>query len=752
MNSRWMWLIIVGMALSLLASCGGGTSFNPPDGFDKLSARVLDATGQPLSGVAVRVEGRDTGVTTDANGGFELPAAAFPNGANGQNELSFGRGGAIFGSETIVPGENGDGSVTIQIGPANPGGGDGTASLSGTVYDEAAQTALPGVEMSLFSMEGGVYVTQTDAQGAYLFENLPAGEWQLAAYKDGYYPEMAAVQIPDGADVVQDLALTARGVIVPGEGLVVKGVLKDAKTSAPVGGALVTLYADTGYLGIPEVGLYDDVKNDIGTDEAPPSGGSGDASRGSSMMAPFYYDPQYQETTTNADGSFEFENPVVGYAIWLNMSAEGYLNGSWYQSIDGLEGELELDLTIEPIIPTDISGRVTDEDGNPVAGAYVEFVYGMGGGPVMGMDVPAGIDVMDMAEDGQSTRDNTGGTPPPPAMMDGSGGSDGAGWEDYQAAAPGEAPADSGSDNMLMQDFLFKQRSGHGASDAEPFTGYYSAVTDDNGEYSFQDVPAGTYYVFASAYRHLTFNAEFEAVEDAQQNVLDIELPNVPVGAVEGTVTDESGTPVPDALVNCTQPNVDPFTYTDASGHYRIENVPTGDWLVSAYKQGYLTVGVNTPILEDDTVIVNITINTYEPPEQDTLLLGGRLSDGVTNAGIANADMVFTPVDNELGGNYYRHVVTAGDGSFSVDLIANGEYNLLVQKEGYQDLYIRIFVDPSWPQMEYALWPIGAQGGSWGGVVPPRPPDGGGGGSTDPGVPGEPAEPPSEPGGEPIPL
>ncbi len=752
MTSRWMWVVITGMALSLLVSCGGGNSITPPDNFSRLTARVVDATGQPLAGVAVRVEGHDTGVTTDANGNFELPAAAFPNGGNSENELSFGRGGAIYGSQEVIPGAAGDGS-TIQIGPATPGGGTGTASLSGTVYDEATQAALPEVEMSLFSVDGGVYIAKTDVAGAYLFENLPAGDWQLAAYKDGYYPEMSAVHIDEGAAVVQDLALTARGVIVPGEGLVVKGVLKDAQTNAPVANALVTMYADTGYMGFPESGLYDDVKNDIGTDEVPPSGGSGD-SRESSMMAPFYYDPQYQETTTNADGSFEFPNEVVGYAIWMNMSAEGYLNGSWYQSIDGLTGELELNLTIEPIIPTTISGRVIDEDGNPVVGAYVEFVYGMGGGPVMGMDVPAGIDVTDMAADGQTTRDNTGGTPPPPPMMDGSGGSDGAGWEDYAAGAPGEAPADSGSDNMLMQDFLFKQRSGHGASAAEPFTGYYAATTDANGEYAFADVPVGQYYVFASAYRHLTFNATFDAVEDPAQNVLEISLPNVPVGSVEGIITDESGTPLPDALVNCTQPNVDPFTYTDASGHYRIDNVPTGDWLVSAYKQGYLTVGVDTPILENQTLVVNITINTYEAPEQETVMLGGRLADGISNAGIAGADMVFTPVDNELGGSYYRHVVTAADGSFSVDLITNGEYNLLVQKDGYQDLYIRIFVDPAWPQMEYMLWPIGAQGGGWGGVVPPRPPDGGnsGGGTTEPGNPGDPDVPPSEPGGEPIPL
>ena len=58
-----------------------------------------------------------------------------------------------------------------------------------------------------------------------------------------------------------------------------------------------------------------------------------------------------------------------------------------------------------------------------------------------------------------------------------------------------------------------------------------------------EDVPAGTYYVFASAYRHLPYNGEFEAKEDAAENDVPITLPNVPVGSVEGTVTYVSAKP-----------------------------------------------------------------------------------------------------------------------------------------------------------------------------------------------------------------
>jgi hypothetical protein len=715
-----MWVVISGVLVCLLAACGSNHQLIP-DSFDRLTAQLVGGDGQPLPGVSVRVEGQDTGVVTDNNGNFELPAGAFPNGPGSENEVSFGQNGVVFGSEEVVPDDaaNSGDNFVFDLGPT--GGGTGTSGLSGTIYDESTGAALPGVEVAVFSPDGGVYITETDEAGHYEFANLAAGDWQLAAYKDGYYPEMAFVHLNEDESAVQDLALTPRGVIVPGEGLQVKGTLTDAKTGAPVGGATVSMYADTGYMGISDPAVYDDLQPLI-------EGNSGGApgERGGSMMMPFYYDPQYQETTTNADGTFEFENEVIGYTIWMSYYADGYLGGSYYQSIDGLTGELDLDLTIEPIIPTSITGHVADETGAPVEGAYVEFIYGMGDCVPLGMDVPGGMDLEQIAQNGEGVRGQGGSTPPPPPMMGGGNGTGGgAGWEDYaDANAPGAPPSDSGTgaDNTLMQSYLFQHRQGHGASQAEPFTGYYSVTTDADGDFSLADVPVGTYYVFASAYGHVTYNATFEAEEDPAENHLEITLDNIPVGAVEGVVLDEQGEPVPDVLVTCTQPYVDPFTYTDATGHYSIENVPTGQWVISAYKEGYLTVSQQADIAEDATTPVSLVLALYDAPDQETVLVGGRVSDGTNNAGLDGARMIFTPVDNTLGGEYHRDVTTAADGTYSVDLIANGEYNLLIEKDGYQDLYTRIWVDPAWPQMEFMLWPIGAQGGGWGGAVPPRPP------------------------------
>jgi len=766
MKRNLIYLALFVILTAVLAGCGGhSTPITPPDGFDKLTARLVGGDGQPLVGVSVRVEGHDTGVTTDANGSFSLPASAFPNGADASNQMSFGRGGFVIGTMELVPATDPD--PEIKFDPPNPGtGGEGTGSISGHVYENSADasgnlTPLADVEVTLFSIDlGGVYQTTTDADGAYSFADIAAGHWQMTANLAGYHPEMAMIVLGDGVDLVYDFGLTPEGGIPEGEGIVVRGTLTDSKTSAPIGGAFISCMADTGYMGMPETGVYNDVTT-METGPVPGVAGGSDGTRSSSCM-PFMYDPQYQETTTNADGTFEFPNPVVGYSIWMNYYADGYLNGSHYESIDGVENDLDLALTLDPIIPTDISGTIVDENGDPIEGAYVEFIFSMGGiGPLpMDMAVPAGMDLEQMAADGTASREDFG-TPPPPSAAGNSPDSYG-GWDAAMAPAAGgagESDSGSGADNTLMQRYRFEHQN-RGASADEPFDGYYSATTGPDGTYTFEDVPAGSYWVFASAYKHLPYNAEFTAVEDPAENVLDIELPNIPVGIVEGTLTDEDGNPVDDALVTCTQPFVDPYTYSDAAGHYRIENVPAGDWIISAYKEGYLTESKDVSIPEDQVASCDLTLTVYETPQRDTIAVYGTVFNGNDNTGIGNASMVFTPTDPTLG-SYYRHVFSNDAGEYATDLIASmfdssgfepnsapsTEYNLLIQAEGFEDLYTRIYVDANWPSMDYWLWPAGAMNGrGWvpggGGVVPPS------GGGTDPGTGGGGG---SEPGGEPMP-
>ncbi len=686
------------MLVAALASCGGGGTAIP-DNFNRLTAQVTDGNGQPLSNLAVRVEGQATGVTTDAGGGFSLNASAFPNGVNSTNEMSFGRNGIVMGTYEVVPAENP--SLVIKFGAEVPDPQLG--QVSGMVYDVSTEEPLTDVEISLFSESGGVYSATTGLYG-YDLIGIPAGTWTIAASKEGYYSEMALVEVVAGETTIQHLAMTPNGQVNPGQGVLVSGTLTDSDTGAAIAGATVTMYCDTGYY----YPCYDDVKNDLDSD------GVVVATRESSM-ASYMYDPSYQETTTDAEGHFSF-GEVAGYMVWIEYYAEGYLNGNHSEDIYGRTGSISLNLTIDPYVATSMSGVVVDNVGTPIPGAYVELVFA---GDMYADDsfaMPgAGID-WEEAVDVLLDEDVPNAAPPMTPTVDGGS------WEDYDGGAAGGEQGGSGApnvDNQTMMRFRWENQQGDRSSSAYfGFTGYYWCNADENGEFNFEDVPAGEYYLFASAYRHVPVNETIELSENPAENEEELVLDPVPVGAVEGVVTDEHGNPIVDCLVNATQPNVDPFTYTDSNGHFLIENVPTGTWFISGYKVGYLTESVEQAVLVDQTMVVNLVLETYTAPSTTTVLYSGEVIDGSSASKLPGVEIVFTPVDNAYG-SYYKHINSGTSGAYSCTLAAT-EYNVLLQKEGYEDIFIRIWVDQAYPTMDFWLWPINSgQGGSWGGWIMP---------------------------------
>jgi protocatechuate 3,4-dioxygenase beta subunit len=727
-------LFVAAMMVSACGGGGGGTTPNPPTpaDFDRMTATVTDSSGEPVEGLAVRVDGTATGVATNTAGQFELTAANFPGGVDRAHEISLGRNGVVLGADEFVPSQNR--TLNLRFGQnfglpddgGNPVPTGDPGRLEGNIFDETTEEMLSGVEVMLSSPSGFVQFTTTDG-GHYAFEEVPSGNCRLTAYLPGYKQGAASVEVNADETTVKHLALVPRGSIDPGDGLVISGTLLDSDTGAPISGAELSMYVDTGYYGMPVPELMDDMDewadSATGWAEAAPG-----MPREGSMM--WEYDPQFQNTTTAADGSFEFPQPVAGYSIYLDYYASGYLNGTHYEMIDGRTGTLNLNLELEPFVATSVTGTVVDDLGEPVAGAYVEFIWqGDWGGTLYedGMDLamPA-MPADEMFENGMDNRSDNNVPPPGAPMPDSSGQGD---WDDFAdigAGAPGSegansAPGASGVDNQMMQRFRWENQQGERTSSDAMFFGYYSASTDENGEFTLTDVPAGPYYVFSSAYRHLAYDGTCELLENSAENVLTITLPNVPVGAVEGYITDETGQPVPDTLVNCTQPNVDPFTYTDENGYYLIENVPAGDWIIGAYKSGYMTMQQETVITADATAQVDLAIYEYEPTPVDTIAYSGQVVDGIDNGGVGDADIVFTPVNNEYGG-YYQHVTSSEGGSYAAALIPT-EYNVLIQREGYQDLYIRIWVDATYPQMDFWLWPVDAAGGGggWGGIGGPEP-------------------------------
>lgn len=171
---------------------------------------VVGLSDNPLdrSGSTVRVYGRQppTSTTTSTGGlytlegvpaGFMSAAATHP-GYDWHHRLDL----LVQGDRTV--------DFVLQLSGGN--GGDPTYRVAGTVRLEDPDGGDPitavGTRVSLWQPGTGPdRTTSTGADGAYAFNNVPAGTWQIAAAREGY---QAQTQEPFGLDAnrTQDFELS----------------------------------------------------------------------------------------------------------------------------------------------------------------------------------------------------------------------------------------------------------------------------------------------------------------------------------------------------------------------------------------------------------------------------------------------------------------------------------------------------------------------------------------------------------------
>jgi len=683
----------------LFTACSNGG--NGP--FDRFTAQAFDSNGNALDGVTVLVNGQNSGIASDSKGSFQIGPSFFTNGINSVNRVSIGERGIVLASREIVP------SNTHNLIFQFPKASGSTGAVSGSIYDDYTTEPLDGVKIIIFNENLGLFQSVSGVDGYFSFFQLPEGNYQITAKRDGYHTGIAMVNVNSNDLTYQGISLQPSDKARYQDGIMVSGYILDADTKAPLAGASINMTADTGYIGMPEPWMDDPTEPSLPPDEdfkgGVPAGGfdMGD-------MAPYRYDSQYQETLTDSNGYFKFENPAIGYGIYLNYWKDGYLSGNDYFDIYGEKENLVLSLEIKPLVMTSATGKVVDELGQPVKGAYLELIFA--GDEIkyydddytmLGMPNDPGWGGMEeMSGDSAS-----GGMPQPPPGMRGDGGGSG-----------------NPFDNLVMQKYRWDNNQGrNGESIGGMFTGFYSVNTNDLGEFTIDELPAGAYYYFVSAYRHEGGSGDLKVVENPSENYFEFVISTIPVGSVTGTVVDENGNALPNALVNCVQPQIDPFAYTNENGEYRIDNIPAGNWIVSAFHYGYLTQSKDTVIGEDQVVTVNLQVQSYVPPDVTTVHFTGRILDGNTYSGIEGARMIFTTSDNQ----FFFDSTSGPGGFYSAELIPT-EYNVLIQAPEFQDLYIGFWVDTLYPQFDFSLWSIYGSGGPWGGIMPGGAPPMGGDG------------------------
>ncbi|MCC7262595.1 MAG: carboxypeptidase regulatory-like domain-containing protein [Candidatus Latescibacteria bacterium] len=247
------------------------------------------------------------------------------------------------------------------------------------------------------------------------------------------------------------------------------------------------------------------------------------------------------------------------------------------------------------------------------------------------------------------------------------------------------------------------------------------AVTDKEGNYAVEELPAGTYLVSAAAqsgweyvqrwYRDATSPQDAAPVPlGAEERLagIDVVLPvQVGTASIAGVVRDSQGQPLPwayievrpaTAVLDPTQPsNLWAYAQADSQGAYRVDRLPAGAYAVHAaygtgelYGQGWYQ-GVSIPesltpvALAEGEARSDIDFNLTVRPIYG--VVEGTISDVSTGAPRARAYVELSPVARDYimdapFRQFAAYAVTDEAGHFQLTYVPEGQYTLVVYADG----------------------------------------------------------------------
>jgi|GEM_PF-4098722 len=221
--------------------------------------------------------------------------------------------------------------------------------------------------------------------------------------------------------------------------------------------------------------------------------------------------------------------------------------------------------------------------------------------------------------------------------------------------------------------------------DGNPVT----TTTDEDGNFSFDNVPDGDYKIKVTTPDSSESTTENVTVNpDGTSTPVDVNFPDYnTVGDISGTVKDKDGNPVPGATVELLDKDGNPVldgngnpmvTTTDADGNYLFENVPEGEYKVR----------VTPPDGSDPSTSDNITVQNGNAEGEDVSLdnyqrytdISGTVvdknGDPVKGATVNLLDKNGNPVLDEDGNP--RTTTTDENGKYTFNKVEIGNYQIEV--------------------------------------------------------------------------
>ena len=237
------------------------------------------------------------------------------------------------------------------------------------------------------------------------------------------------------------------------------------------------------------------------------------------------------------------------------------------------------------------------------------------------------------------------------------------------------------------------------------------ATTDGSGEFEVE-LPPGHYEVTFSHPGYLT--QSFGEVEITEGGGSDTDVDLEENGAIEGTVTDSGGDPIPDSLVCVNGTNGAYFNscaFTDAEGEYAFGEIPPYEYEVEFTGQvcdsgsgceveecvmGETCTRPYVPVIYEEGVILNnseATIVQVAPGEtvegiDEELVAGGKIEGTVTLAGLADAPLAGIEVSAgpESINARSESATTNAAGEYTIEGLAEGAFLVRFWKSAPKNL------------------------------------------------------------------
>ncbi len=495
---------------------------------------------------------------------------------------------------------------------------------------------------------GSAYRASTGEQGAYQFQHLNPGRYNLEADAPGYAPtRVRGIEIPEGQEV-NDL-----GTILLEPGVTLFGRIVDI-------------------------------------DEQPLAGVSIKAHAASSFRAK----DQRGNFLTDEDGRFRFDDLRAGERLDLQIERNGYLD----ETVHGVE--VPLDATLEVTLRRSryLTGRLLSTDGQPMPDATV-LLAPLEGTFIVGRQ-PIGVATRHGTADEETGLFEVSDLLPGRYQLRASAPGYLEREQDVEIPAEGTAEhlelrLDRGAtltgtvrnaDGLSLPGILV-QRLGDGGPPS-PFDNDARQRSGEDGSYKLTGLAAGRHEVEA---RHGNFLRSVHEVELSPGGVHHLDFELRAGASLSGEVTDEAGTAISGAHLLISGASNYKVVYSDAEGRFQVSGLGEGDFRVRGSHPDYATTELPQPVQLRGASVDGITL---------VLQRGGSVRGQVLGLGfdeLADTNVWATGPGGTIAGSmdfegqYRIEALSAGAWTVMASVAGDQRYasariELVTGEEGYVDI------------------------------------------------------------------